>query len=109
MLEHGFIRRSQSLWGSPVLFVPKKNGSLRFCVDYLWLNKMTIWNRYPLPLLEEMIDRLRGSQVFIKIDLKSGYGQMLVRDEDVPKTAFRMHWGSYEFLVLPFGVTNAPL
>ena len=108
MLEHGFIRPSQSPWGSPVLFVPKKDGGLRFCVDYRWLNKRTIRNRYPLPLPEEMMDRLRGSQVFSKIDLRSGYWQMPVRDEDVPKTAFRTRWGSYEFLVMPFGVTNAP-
>ena len=88
MLEHGFIRPSQSPWGSPVLFVPKKDGGLRFCVDYRWLNKRTIRNRYPLPLPEEMMDRLWGSQVFSKIDLWSGYWQIPVRDEDVPKTAF---------------------
>ena len=108
MLEHGFIRPSQSPWGAPVLFVPKKDGTLRFCVDYQWLNKKTIRNRYPLPLPEEMMDRLRGAQVFSKIDLRSGYWQMPVRKEDVPKTAFRTRWGSYEFLVMPFGVTNAP-
>ena len=108
MLEHGFIRPSQSPWGSAVLFVPKKDGGLRFYVGYRWLNKRTIWNLYSLPLLEEMIDHLRGSQVFNKIDLWSGYWQMPVHKEDVPKTPFRMLWGSYEFLVMPFGVTNAP-
>ena len=108
MLEHGFIRPSQSPWGSPVSFVPKKDGSLRFCVDYRWLNKRTIRNPDLLPLLEEMMDCLRGSQVFSKIDLRSGYWQMPVHGEDVPKTAFRTRWGSYQFLVMSFGVTNTP-
>ena len=80
MLEHGFIRPSESLYGAPVLFVPKKDGSLRFCIDYRWLNKRTIRNWYPLPLPEEMLDRLEGAKVFSKIDLKSGYWQMLVRE-----------------------------
>ena len=95
--------------GFPVLFVPKKDDSLRFCVGYHWLNKRTIQNWYPLPLPEEMMDHLRGSQVFSKIDLRSGYWHMLVRDEDVPKNTFRTCWGSYEILVMPFGVTDAPL
>ena len=73
MLEHEFIRPSDSPYGAPVLFVPKKDGSLRFCIDYCWMNKQTIWNRYPLPLLEEMLDRLGGARVFNKIDLKSRY------------------------------------
>ena len=108
MLEHGFIRPSQSPWGSPVLFVPKKGCDLRLCVDYHWLNKRTIRDWYPLLSPEELMDHLRGSQVFSKIDLRSGYWQMPVRNEDVPKTAFRTRWGSYEFLVMPFRVTNAP-
>ena len=108
MLEHGFIWPSQSPWGSPALFVPKKDSGLWFCVDYRWLNKRTIQNWYPLPLPEEMIDRLWGSQVFSKIGLRLGYWQMLVHNEDVSKIAFRMCWGSYEFLGMPFGVTNAP-
>ena len=108
MLEHEFIRPSDSPYGAPVLFVPKKDGSLRFCIDYRWLNKRTIRNWYPLPLPEEMLDRLGGVRVFSKIDLKPGYWQMPVRGQDIPKIAFRMRWGLYEFLVMPFGVTHAP-
>ena len=108
MLEHGFIRPSDSPYGSPVLFVPKKDGSLRFCIDYRWLNKKTVKNRYPLPLPEELFDRLGNARVFTKIDLRSGYWQMPVKPGDIPKTAFKTRWGLYEFLVMPFGVTNAP-
>ena len=108
MLKHEFIHPSDSPYGAPVLFIPKKDGSLRFCIDYNWLNKRTIQNRYPLSLPEEMLDCLGGAKMFSKIDLKSGYWQMLVREQDIPKTAFTMRWGLYEFLVMPFGVTNAP-
>jgi len=108
MLDKGFIRPSDSPYGSPVLFAPKPGGGLRFCIDYRWLNKRTIKNRYPLPLPEELFDRLGGSRVFSKIDLRSGYWQMPVRHEDIPKTAFKTRWGLYECLVVPFGVTNAP-
>ena len=97
MLEHGFIRPSDSPYGAPVLFAPKKDGGLRFCIDYRWLNKRTIRNRYPLPLPEEMLDRLGGAKVFSKIDLRSRYWQMPIREQDIPKTAFRTHWGLYEF------------
>ena len=108
MTEKGFIRPSDSPYGAPILFVPKADGGLRFCIDYRWLNKRTIKNRYPLPLPEEMFDRLGGAKVFSKIDLRSGYWQMPVRQEDIPKTAFKTRWGLYECLVVPFGVTNAP-
>ena len=108
LLEHEFIRPSESPYGAPVLFVPKKDGGLRFCIDYRWLNKKTIKNRYPLPLPEEMFDRLGGAKVFSKIDLKSGYWQILVRKRDVHKTAFKTRWGLYEYMVMPFGITNAP-
>ena len=108
MLEHGFIRPSESPYGAPVLFAPKKDGGLRFCIDYQWLNKKTVKNRYPLPLPEEMFDRLGGATVFSKIDLKSGYWQMPIRPGDIQKTAFKTRWGLYEYLVMPFGVTNAP-
>ena len=89
MPEHGFVRPSDSPYGAPVLFVPKKDGSLRFCIDYRWLNKKTVKNRYPLPLSEEMVDRLGSARVFNKIDLRSGYWQMLVKPGDVHKTAFK--------------------
>ena len=108
MLDHGFIRPSDSPYGAPVLFAPKPGGGLRFCVDYRWLNKRTIKNRYPLPLPEELFDRLGGATMFSKIDLRAGYWQMPVRKEDIPKTAFKTRWGLYECLVVPFGVTNAP-
>jgi hypothetical protein len=108
MLEHQFIRPSESPYGSPVLFSPKKDGGLRFCIDYRWLNKKTIRNQYPLPLPEELFDRLGGAKVFSKLDLKAGYWQIPVRSGDVQKTAFKTRWGLYEYLVMPFGVTNAP-
>ena len=108
MLEHGFIRPSDSPYGAPVLFVPKKDGSLRFCIDYHWLNKKTVKKRYPLLLPKGLFNRLESAKVFRKIDLRSWYWQMPVRLEDVHKTAFKMRWGLYEFLVMPCGVTNAP-
>ena len=108
MLEHGFIRPSESPWGAPMLFAPKKDGGLRFCIDYRWLNKKKIRNWYPLLLPKEMMDRPGGARVFSKIDLKSGFWQVPICEEDIPKTAFRMRWGLFEFLVMPFGVTKAP-
>ena len=108
MLEHGFIRPSDSPYGALVLFALKKDGGLCFCIDYQWLNKKTVKNRYPLPLPEEMFDRLGNAKVFSKIDLKSGFWQILVRPGDVHKTAFKTRWGLYEYLVMLFGLTNAP-
>ena len=96
-LEHGFIRPSHSTWGALVLFVLKKDGSLRFCVDYHSLNKRTISNWYPLLLLEKMMDRLQGAQAFTKIDLRLGYSQMPIHKEDVPKTAFQTCWDRTSF------------
>ncbi|GKD25292.1 putative reverse transcriptase domain-containing protein, partial [Tanacetum coccineum] len=100
--DKGFIRPSS------VLFVKKKDGSFRMCIDYRELNKLTVKNRYPLPRIDDLFDQLQGSSVYSKIDLRSGYHQLRVREEDIPKTAFRTRYGHYEFQVMPFGLTNAP-
>ncbi|GKA91062.1 putative reverse transcriptase domain-containing protein [Tanacetum coccineum] len=106
--DRGFIRQSTSPWGAPVLFVKKKDGSFIMCIDYRELNKLTVKNRYPLPRIDDLFDQLQGLSVHSKIDLRSGYHQLRVRDEDIPKTAFRTRYGHYEFQVMPFGLTNAP-
>ncbi|GJZ85637.1 putative reverse transcriptase domain-containing protein [Tanacetum coccineum] len=104
----GFIRPNSSPWGAPVLFVKKKDGSFRMCIDYRELNKLTLKNHYPLPRIVDLIDQLQGSSVYSKIDLRSGYHQLRVREGDIPKTTFKNRYGHYEFQVMPFGLTNAP-
>ena len=108
LISKGFIRPSKSSFGAPVLFVKKKDGSVRMCIDYRDLNKLTVKNKYPLPRIDELLDRLLGAKVFSKIDLASGYHQIRIAEEHVPITAFRTRYGHFEYMVMPFGLTNAP-
>ena len=107
LLDKGFIRPSVSPWGAPVLFMKKKDGTLRMCIDYQQINKVIMKNKYPLPRIEDLFDQLKGAGVFSKIDLRSVYYQLRVKDVDVLKTTFRTRYSHYEFLVMPFGLTNA--
>ena len=108
LLDKGFIRPSTSPWGAPVLFAKKKDKTLRLCIDYRQLNRVTIKNRYPLPRIDNLFDQLRGARVYSKIDLRTGYHQLRVRDIDIPKTTFRTRYGHFEFTVMLFGLTNVP-
>nr|GEX27851.1 putative reverse transcriptase domain-containing protein [Tanacetum cinerariifolium] len=108
LFDKGFIRPSSSPWGAPVLFVKNKDGLFRTCIDYQKLNKLTTKNHYPLPRIDDLFDQHQGSSVYSKIDLRSSYQQLMVREEDISKTAFRTRYGHYEFQVMPFGLTNAP-
>ena len=108
LFDKGFIRLNVSPWGAPVLFLKKKDGTLRMCIDYQQINKVTVKNKYPLLRIKDPSDQLKGAGVFSKIDLPLGYYWLRVKDVDVPKTAFRTRYGHYEFLVMPFWLTNAP-
>jgi hypothetical protein len=108
LLDKGFIRPSASPWGCPALCVKKKDNSLRLWVDYRPLNAVTIKNKYPLPRIDILFDQLAGAKVFSKIDLRSGYHQIKIKPSDVPKIAFSIRYGLYEYLVMTFGLTNAP-
>ena len=102
LLDKGYIRPSSSPWGSPVLLVKKKDGSLRMVVDYRGLNEVTIKNKYPLPMINDLFDQLQGAKVFSKIDLRSGYHQLKIREQDIPKTTFTTRYGLYEYTVMSF-------
>jgi hypothetical protein len=108
LVDWGFIRPSVSPWGAPVLFVKKKDGSLQLRIDYHELNRVTIKNKYPMPRIDDHFEQLKEATVFSKINLQSGYHQLKVKEADIPKTTIRTCYGHYEFLVMPFGMTNAP-
>ena len=108
LLNKGFILPSTSPWGAPVLFAKKNDKNLRLCIDYRQLSRVTIKNRYPLPMIDDLFDQLKGARVYSKIDLRTGYHQLRVKQADTPKTAFRKRYGHFEFIVMPFGLTNAP-
>jgi hypothetical protein len=108
LLEKGYIRPSTSPWAAPMLFVEKKDGTKRMCIDYRDLNEVIVKNKYPLPRIEDLFDPLRGSSVFSKIDLRLGYHQLRIRPTDIPKTTFITKYGLYEFMVMSFRLTNPP-
>jgi hypothetical protein len=109
LLDKGYIQPSCSLWGCPAIFVLKKDKTQRLCVDYRPLNAVTVKNKYPLPCIDLLFDQLIVAQVFSKIDLRSGYHQIKIHEEDIPKTTFSTRYSLYEYLVMSFGLTNAPL
>jgi hypothetical protein len=108
MLRKGLIRPSASPWGSPVIFVDKRDGTIRLCVDYRKLNDVTIKNKYLLPKIKDLFDQMNRARVFSKIDFRTGYHQLKVRESDIPKTSFTTRYGLYKYTVMSFGLTNAP-
>jgi hypothetical protein len=108
-LKKWYIRPSVSPWGAPIIFVKKKDGTLRLCIDFQQLNKSTVKNKYPLPKIDDLFDQLIGKNKISKIDLRSGYHQVRIKKEDINKTTFRTRYGHYEFVVVPFGFSNAPV
>ena len=108
LLDKGFIRPSTSPWGALILFAKKKDKTLRLCIDYRQLNRVTIKNRYPLPRIDDLFDKLKGVRVYSMIDFRTGYHQLRVTEADIPKTTFRTWYGHFEFTVMPIGLTNAP-
>ena len=108
LIDKNYVRPSVSHWGAPVLFVKKKYMTLRLCIDYRQLNKITIKNRYPLPCIDDLFDKIHRATIFSKIDLRSGYHQVIIKDEDIFKTMLRTRYMHYEFVVMPLGITNAP-
>ena len=107
LIDTNYVRLSVSPWGAPVLFVKKKDGTLRLCIDYHQLNKMTIKNKYPLLCIDDLFDQICEAMIFSKIDLRSGYHQVRIKDEDILKNTFRTSYRHYEFIVMPCGITNA--
>ena len=108
LLEKKYVEPRMSPWRAPILFVKKKYGTLKLCIDYRHLNKVTVKNTYPLARIDDLFDQMRGAKVFLKIDLRSGYHQVRIKNEDIHKTTFRTRYGHYEFVVVLFGLTNAP-
>jgi hypothetical protein len=109
LLNLRIIRPNVSPWGTPVIFVKKKDGSLQFCIDYRDLNHATVKNRYPMSQIDDLFDQMKGAMVFSKIDLRLGYHKLKIKEGDIPKTAFRTRFGHYEFVVVPLRLTNAPV
>ena len=107
-MDIGFIRLSTSPWGTPVLFSKKREKTLLLCIDYRQLNRATIKNRYPLPMIDDLFNQLRGARFYPKIDLHNGHHQLRVREADIPEMAFRTRYGHFEFTMMPFRLTNAP-
>ena len=107
-MDKGFIRSSTSPWDTPVLFAKKNDKTLRLCIDYQQLNKFTIKNRYPLPRIDDLFDKQKGTRVYSNIDFRIGCHKLRFREANIPKTAFRARYGHFEFIVMPFGLTNAP-